>query len=88
MKCFITKEEFDDNCWMFSTGLDLYVQSISGENKWWFDKCYVDVLEDKYFVFFKSYITPEYRNFSLTVTVEKIGTDYEFKHGKPVTDLA
>lgn len=89
IKYFKTEEEFYDNCWMFANKLFDFVESISGDNRWWFDVCYKpDNKEEKYSVIFKSYVTPEFRNFVLSIYVEKVGNEYDFKVMKQVTELA
>lgn len=85
---FRKEKEFEDKCWFFAIGVQNFVQSISGDNRWFFDVCYKDDREERYSVIYRSYATPEYRNFVLSIGVRRIGDDYEYKIVKQVTELA
>ncbi len=66
-----------------------FVESISGDNRWWFKEASTSA-HDKgaYNVIFTSYKTPEYRNFLLSIHAEKVDGDYTFRITKQITDLA
>ena len=59
----------------------------NSEYHWWFDKCILDG-DDSYVIFFKSYMTPEYKDFLLVVRATKVGDSYDFKITKKVTTLS
>lgn len=90
LKAYRTLEDFEENCWLFSTKLFNFVESISGENRWFFDVCYHNVYErpNTYQVLFSSYETPEYAKFVLSIYVTHTPNGFEFKITKQVTDLS
>jgi hypothetical protein len=80
------KEEYQWRC-PFAFELDDYVNSISGENRWFFDKCSYSLWsDDKYSVTFKSYDSPEYRNFLLSISVSRNGSNWDFSIHKKIID--
>lgn len=85
-KFFKDEEEFKD---YFRDYPKLYkfVESISGNNRWWFNDASVN--EDGNFnIIFTSYKTPEYRNFLLSIYAKKVNKDYVFSITKQITNLA
>lgn len=80
-------DDFWEYCGSFASELLDFVESISGNNRWWFEEGYWNKQEDTYSVIFKSYITPEFRKFMLSIYVQKINGKYEFKVLKQITDL-
>lgn len=79
------EEEYYDEM-PFSYSLESFVKSNS-EYSWWFKECICNG-DDSYTVIFNSFITPEYRNFLLSVHVTKIDSSYNFKITKEVTELS
>jgi len=83
---YTSEEEMLENTLFYNELLE-FVKSISGKNMWWFKECYKQ-LDNRYAVIFSSYATPEYRNFLLSISVNKENGKYQFKVVKQVTDLA
>lgn len=71
----------------FAYSLLKYVESISGENRWFVDECFEND-SGEYWVIFKSYMTPEYKNFLLSIRVTRSGSGWEFYVHKQVTELS
>ncbi len=70
----------------FSYSLESFVKSNS-KYSWWFKECIINS-EGSCTVMFNSFITPEYRNFLLSVHVTKTEDSYNFKITKEVTELS
>ena len=61
-----TNNEFEDNC-ECAFSIYKFIDSISPNVRWFFDKCYVLDNHKKYTVIFKSYCTPEYKDYSASI---------------------
>jgi len=85
-KHFTNEEDFQDYFWDYHK-LIKFVESISGDNRWWFKEAY-STEKDVYNVLFTSYKTPEYRNFLLSIYIEKANEDFTFRITKQITELA
>lgn len=73
--------------YLFASALLEYVKGISGENTWFLDEC-IENNSGEYWVSFKSYDSPEYKNFVLTVHVAHTDSGWDFSVQKQVTTLA
>lgn len=71
----------------FAGALLKYVEHISGENRWFIDEC-IDTGMGEYWAIFKSYLTPEFRNFILSIRVVHSDSGWDFSVHKQVTELA
>ena len=85
-KHFTNEEDFLEYFAEYYSKLIEFVESVSGNNRWWFEEAY---LQDNstYSILFTSYKTPEYRNFLLSTQAEKINDNYKFSIVKQITDL-
>lgn len=87
IKHYKTEEEFFTECCSFASDVFKFVESISGDNRWFFHECYLDNSGRNHTVIFKSYDLPEYQNFILSVVVRKQNDKYVFTVLKQVTEL-
>ncbi len=86
MRYIISDEEEYHDEMPFSYPLESFVKSNSMYS-WWFKECILNG-DGSYTVLFSSFITPEYRNFLLSVHVTKTESSYNFKITKEVTELS
>lgn len=75
-----SENELEERFFHFAFMLRNYVISISGKNRWFFNICYQTDQNAKSFqVVYRSYDTPEYKNYLLVIdAVKKDNTDYSF----------
>jgi len=84
-KHFKNEDDFKDSFSHYHKLIE-FVESISGNNRWWFKEAYVNK-DDEYNIIFTSYKTPEYRNFLLSIYAKKVEENYVFSITKQITDL-
>lgn len=69
MIIYKTEEEFIDNCPCASSILKFVAGIKNTDVIWFFDVCYVNYIDNRYSVIFKSYITEEFKDYLLSVEV-------------------
>lgn len=78
--------EFTED-YLFAGALLEYVKGISGENCWFIDEC-IKNNDGEYWAIFRSYRTPEYKDFILSIHISHADTGWKFTVGKQVTRLS
>lgn len=86
MRNIISDEEEYIEEMPFSTSLETFIKNNS-KHKWWFKECILNG-DGSYTIVFNSYVTPEYKNFLLSVHVTKANNSYSFEITKEVTELS
>lgn len=82
-----TEKEFRDKCPCYYAILEFIDNIKDTDVRWFFDVGYAFYPEKRYCIIFKSYITPEYEDYVLSVESTKVNDTYNIKIVKKVDNL-
>lgn len=81
-----TEEEFEDYC-ECAYGILNFLDTITTDVRWWFNKAYHHNFEDRYTAIFTSYATDEYKDYILSIEGKLVDGNWQYRVVKKVDGL-